>query len=137
MSKVLFVLHQNTSVPGDVGNKFLSRGFQTKIVRPPLGDELPSDLKNYSAIVIFGAPGSINDDEEFIQKELDWLKLVIESDTPFLGICFGAQLLAKYLGSEVKVNEKDISEIGFYKIQPTEIGKEIFKKQDIFFSISF
>ena len=133
MSKVLFVLHQKTSVPGDVGNKFLSRGFQTKIVRPPLGDELPSDLKNYSAVVIFGAPGSINDDEEFIQKELDWLKLVIESDTPFLGICFGAQLLAKYLGSEVKVNEKDISEIGFYKIKPTEIGKEIFKKQDIFF----
>ncbi len=96
MSKVLFVLHQKTSVPGDVGNKFLSRGFQTKIVRPPLGDELPSDLKNYSAVVIFGAPGSINDDEEFIQKELG------EATPSFcIASTMGATKLAAMSGSEL------------------------------------
>ena len=133
MKKVLFILHQKTSVPGDIGNKFVNRGYQIDICRPPLGDDLPSYLMNYSAIVVFGAPGSINDEDEFIQKEINWLKKVIESKVPFLGICFGAQLLAKYLGSEVKTNPKGISEIGFYKIKPTEIGKEIFQLQHTFY----
>ena len=46
---------------------------------------------------------------------------------------FWTQLLAKYLGSEVKTNTNGISEIGFYKIKPTEIGKELFKFQDTFY----
>ena len=133
MQKVLFILHQKTSVPGDIGNKFVDRNYHIEICRPPLGDDLPTNLINYSAIVVFGAPGSINDHDEFIQKEINWIKKVIESKVPFLGICFGAQLLAKYLGSEVKTNSRGISEIGFYKIKPTEIGKDLFKLQDIFY----
>ena len=133
MKKVLFILHQKKSVPGDIGNKFVNRGYQTEICRPPLGDDLPSNIINYSTIVVFGAPGSINDEDEFIQKEINWLKKVIESDVPFLGICFGAQLLAKYLGSDIKTNSTGLSEIGFYKIQPTEIGKELFQFQDTFY----
>ena len=37
MKKVLYVLHQKTSVAGDVGNKFKNRGFNADIIRPPLG----------------------------------------------------------------------------------------------------
>ena len=70
---------------------------------------------------------------KFIQKEINWLKKVIESDIPFLGICFGAQLLAKYLGSDVKTNSTGLSEIGFYKIEPTELGEELFQFQDTFY----
>ena len=36
MKKVLYVLHQQTSVAGDVGNKFKNRGFSADIIRPPL-----------------------------------------------------------------------------------------------------
>ena len=41
MHKVLFILHQITSVPGDIGNKFHERGYDIEICRPPLGDDLP------------------------------------------------------------------------------------------------
>ena len=123
MQKVLFILHQKTSVPGDIGNKFVNRGYQIEISRPPLGDDLPSNIINYSAIVVFGAPGSINDEDEFIQKEINWLKKVIESEVPFLGICFGAQLLAKYLGSEIKTNTNGISEIDFIKLYQLRLVK--------------
>ena len=133
MNKVLFILHQKTSVPGDIGNKFHNRGYNIEIVKPPLGEELPTKLINYSAIIVFGAPGSINDDDDFINKEITWIKKVIDSNVPFLGICFGAQLLAKYLGSEIKTNSRGISEIGFYKIKPTVIAKELFKFQDTFY----
>ena len=75
MKKVLFVLHQKTSVPGDVGNKFRDRGYLTEICRPPLGEELPSNINQFSAIVVFGAPGSINDEDEYIGKELSLIHI--------------------------------------------------------------
>ena len=82
MKKVLYVLHQKTSVAGDVGNKFRERGYLEEIVRPPLGDKLPTDLSKYSAIVIFGGPMSVNDDDQFMKDEIKWMKKVIQSKIP-------------------------------------------------------
>ena len=133
MKKVLYVLHQKTSVTGDVGIKFKNRGFSADIVRPPLGDILPTDLSPYSAIVIFGGPMSVNDDDQFIKDEIAWMEKVIKSKIPFLGICLGAQILAKYLGCDVVKNEKDLAEIGFYEIKPVGEGDNIFKNQNVFY----
>ena len=133
MKKVLYVLHQKTSVAGDVGNKFRERGYLEEIVRPPLGDKLPTDLSKYSAIVIFGGPMSVNDDDQFIKDEIKWMKKVIQSKIPFLGICLGAQILAKYLGCDVVKNENDLAEIGFYEIKPVGEGGNIFRNQNIFY----
>ena len=133
MKKVLYVLHQKTSVAGDVGNKFKERGFLEEIVRPPLGDKLPEDLSKYSAIVIFGGPMSVNDDDQFIKDEIKWMGKVIKSKIPFLGICLGAQILAKYLGCDVVKNENDLAEIGFYEIKPIGEGDTIFRHQNIFY----
>ncbi len=133
MKKVLYVLHQKTSVPGDLGIKFKKRGFFAEIIRPPLGDILPNDLSPYSAIVIFGGPMSVNDDEQFIRDEIEWMKKVIESKIPFLGICLGAQILAKHLGCDVIKNKNDLAEIGFYEIEPVGEGDNIFKNQNVFY----
>ena len=133
MKKVLYVLHQKTSVAGDIGNKFKDRGYLEEIIRPPLGDRLPEDLSNYSAIVIFGGPMSVNDDDQFIKDEIAWMEKVIKSKIPFLGICLGAQILAKYLGCDVVKNEKDLAEIGFYEIKPVGEGDNIFKNQNVFY----
>ena len=133
MKKVLYVLHQKTSVAGDIGNKFKDRGYLEEIIRPPLGDRLPDDLSKYSAIVIFGGPMSVNDDDQFIKDEIEWMEKVIKSKIPFLGICLGAQILAKYLGCDVVKNEKDLAEIGFYEIKPVGEGDNIFKNQNVFY----
>ena len=133
MKKVLYVLHQKTSVAGDIGKKFKERGYLDEIIRPPLGDRLPEDLSKYSAIVIFGGPMSVNDDDQFIKDEIEWMEKVIKSKIPFLGICLGAQILAKYLGCDVVKNEKDLAEIGFYEIKPVGEGDNIFKNQNVFY----
>ena len=133
MKKVLYILHQKTSVAGDIGNKFKDRGYLEEIIRPPLGDRLPEDLAKYSAIVIFGGPMSVNDDDQFIKDEIEWMAKVIKSKIPFLGICLGAQILAKYLGCDVVKNEKDLAEIGFYEIKPVGEGDNIFKNQNVFY----
>ena len=133
MKKALLVLHQKTSEAGDLGVKLIKRGYNLVYLRPPLGDELPQDLKQYSVVVIFGGPMSANDNDEFIKKEIDWIKFVINSNVPFLGICLGAQILAKHLGCKIEKNYKKLSEIGFYKINPTSNGLKLFESQSIFY----
>ena len=133
MKTALFILHQKTSEAGDIANKLKIRGFNFEIRRPSLGDSLPTNLNNYSAIVIFGGPMSANDNDEFMKKEIDWIGQVLQSEVPFLGICLGAQILVKYLGCKVEKNPNELSEIGFYKIQPTENGIKMFQSQDVFY----
>ena len=133
MKKVLYVFHQKTSVAGDVGKKFENRGFYADIIRPPLGDILPNELSSYSAIVIFGGPMSVNDDDQFIRDEIKWMKKVIDSKIPFLGICFGAQILAKYLGCDVVKNKNKLSEIGFFEIEPIGEGNQMFNNHNVFY----
>ena len=133
MKTALFILHQQTSEAGDIANKLKIRGFNFEIRRPSLGDSLPTNLNNYSAIVVFGGPMSANDNEEFMKKEIDWIGQVLQSEVPFLGICLGAQILVKYLGCKVEKNPNELSEIGFYKIQPTENGIKMFQSQDVFY----
>ena len=133
MKTALFILHQKTSEAGDIANKLKIRGFNFEIRRPSLGDSLPTNLNNYSAIVVFGGPMSANDNNEFMNKEIDWIGQVLQSEVPFLGICLGAQILAKYLGCKIEKNTNELSEIGFYKIQPTENGIKMFQSQDVFY----
>ena len=129
MKTALFILHQKTSEAGNIGKKLKKRGFNFEIIRPSLGEKLPEDLNKFHAIVVFGGPMSVNDNDEYMKKEIAWIGKVLKTNIPFLGICLGAQLIAKYLGCEVKKNENDLSEIGFYNIKPTSEGLKMFQSQ--------
>ena len=133
MKKALLILHQKRSVAGDIEIKLKKRDYKLHFCRPPLGQELPSNLNQYSLVVIFGGPMSANDNDDFILKEIKFMKLVIDSNIPYLGICLGAQFLAKYLGSSININKNNLSEIGFYKINPSNDGKKLFENQKIFY----
>ena len=133
MKKVLLVLHQKNSVAGDLEIKLLKRGYKLEFCRPPLGEALPTDLTDYSLIVIFGGPMSANDKDEYILREINFIKLIIDTNIPYLGICLGAQFLAKYLGSSIYKNNNRSSEIGFYKIKPSFEGKKLFQNNKFFY----
>ena len=98
---VLIVLHQEHSTPGRVGNALRSRGFPLDIRRPRFDEPLPDTLENHAGAVIFGGPQSANDKDDFIRREIDWLKVPLKEKKPFLGICLGAQMLARQLGAKV------------------------------------
>ena len=68
-------------------------GYQLDIRAPIFGDALPERLDEYAAALVFGGPMSVNDDEPYLQKELMWIRQVLEAQMPYLGICLGAQLL--------------------------------------------
>ena len=98
MKKALIVLHQKSSEAGNLENKLIERKFDLEFICPALGDSLPLNLEHYDAIIILGGPMSANDNDDFIKNEIDWIGQVLKSNVPFLGICLGAQMLAKHLG---------------------------------------
>ena len=119
---VLIVLHQESSTPGRVGQRLEQRGFGLDIRRPALGDPLPETLEAHSGAVIFGGPMSANDPDDFVKREIDWISVPLSEGKPFLGICLGAQMMAKQLGGTVFSHAQDQVEIGYYPIEATEAG---------------
>src|SRR5690348_17229688 len=92
---VLVVLHQELSTPGRVGQHLVKRGIPLDIRRPRFGDPLPETLAGHAGAVIFGGPQSANDSDEFVRREIEWISVPLAEQRPFLGICLGAQMLAK------------------------------------------
>jgi GMP synthase (glutamine-hydrolysing) len=88
--------------------------------RPALGDPLPDTLARHAGVVVFGGPMSANDDAEFIKRELDWMAVPLREEKPFLGICLGAQMMAKHLGATVCFHRDGMSEVGYYPIRVTD-----------------
>ena len=119
---VLIVLHQETSSPGRVGNALRALGYQLDIRRPRFGDPLPETLDEHTGAVIFGGPMSANDGDDYIGREIDWIEVPLREQRPFLGICLGAQMLAKQLGATVAPHPEGRAEIGYYPIRPTAAG---------------
>jgi GMP synthase (glutamine-hydrolysing) len=128
VKKILTIVHQPTSDPGRVGIILCDRGYQLDIRCPSVCEELPSTMDDHDGVVIFGGPMSANDSETlpFIRTELDWIPIAIESGKPFLGICLGAQLLARVLGATVAPHPDGLTEIGYCPIEPTPAGRDYF-----------
>lgn len=125
---ILLVVHQADSDPGLVGQLLKRMGYQLDQRCPAAGDPLPATLDAHESAIIFGGPMSANDDDAlpFIRAELDWISLVLESNKPYLGICLGAQLLARVLGATVRPHHNEIREIGYFPINPTPAGQRHF-----------
>jgi GMP synthase (glutamine-hydrolysing) len=127
--KILLIMHQAGSDPGRVGLALRTMGYDLDMRVPAIGDPLPDDLSRYAGIVIFGGPMSANDDhEEFVRKELDYIPTILKSEKPYLGICLGAQLMARALGAKVATHEEGYFEIGYFEIQPTETTQQFIPK---------
>ncbi|MBB3463556.1 glutamine amidotransferase [Rhizobium sp. BK377] len=124
---ILIILHQERSSPGRVGQLLVQKGYHLDIRRPILGDPLPCTLENHGGAVIFGGPMSANDPDEFVKAEIDWLEIPLKENRPYLGICLGAQMLARNLGSKVAANNDGSTEIGWYPLHTTERGRRLMR----------
>lgn len=110
--RVLFLQHDHVSPPGPVAERFAQHGYevsQTVIVprdrfdSPNVSFDFP-EVGEYDVVVPMGSPWSAWDDDRigtWLTPELDWLRNLQAGDVPILGICFGAQALARALGGSV------------------------------------
>lgn len=125
----LLVLQTRTGHPGRVGTKLKARGYPLDIRYPLEGDALPARMDDYAGAVVFGGPMSANDDDHLpgLHAELAWIATVLEARLPFLGICLGAQLLARVLGARVAPHPFGLAEIGYFPVYPTVAGAPWFE----------
>lgn len=135
MTKILFIFHKPTTNPGPLGKILTQRSYQIDIRVLNKGDSLPHTMDEHEAAISFGGSMSANDSQTlpFIRTELDWIPTVLESGKPFLGICLGAQLLARVLGAKVALHPEEKLEIGYHPIMPTGAGSKYFNSQLSFY----
>lgn len=98
-------------------------GIRYQIHHAYVGKAFPS-ADRFDAFIVGGTPISIYDAHrhDFLRREMAYLGKAVKNEKPYLGICGGAQLLAKLLGAEVRKNP--VMEIGGYNVRLTAAGKK-------------
>ena len=92
------------------------RDHKISFIYSDLGD--PLDLGDHDGMIVMGGPQSANDQE--MAGELHFIQQALDTKTPVLGICLGAQLIAKALGAHVYRNPE--KEIGWAPVYLTDAG---------------
>lgn len=98
-------------------------GYQIRYLEAGMDDLSWIEPLDPDLLVVLGGPIGANDEKEypFIHDELNILETRLNSDAPTLGICLGAQLMARALGA--KVNPGPEKEIGWKPLKLTDDGK--------------
>jgi GMP synthase (glutamine-hydrolysing) len=122
LKKVIAVSHVDFEDLGTLRGLLGARGFEIQHVDAPTADwdelaQVAADL-----VVVLGGPLGVADEAAypFLSKELAFIKLCLAHKVPLVGICLGAQLIAKALGA--RVSPIGVKEIGFSPIELTEAG---------------
>ena len=125
MKKVLLITHHETSNLGII-SKILSKKYLiTSIYYKNIKNLGSNELLGYSAYIFFGGKMSANSQSGVINNEFIFLKKLIKSNKLIIGICLGAQLIAKIYGSKIYKNKNNLVEIGYRKLD--KINEKFFK----------
>jgi GMP synthase-like glutamine amidotransferase len=125
VKRLLVLQHVAHEILGTLDPLLRRAGFRIRYVNFSRYPDAQPSVDGYDGLIILGGPMSVNDAERLphLVTEMHLIEQAMKRDLPVLGICLGAQLIAKTLGAAVYPNcEK---EIGWYDIAPTEEAKMI------------
>ena len=118
------VVQNNAETPiGLVGDTILKNGGVLETTMPEFGGYLPESPEGYDGLVILGGEMSANDDlrcRHFLPL-LDLIRCFEERDRPVIGLCLGAQLIARAYGANVYRHSH--VEFGYMPVTRTEEGR--------------
>ncbi len=118
MTALLVLIHASWERPHRIRDAF-GPGVEVLEVEALAGDPLPSH-EEVDGVVAMGGPMSVDELERHpeLEAEREWLAGAVDRQIPVLGICLGAQLLARALGAEVRPGRRP--EIGFLGIEVSD-----------------
>jgi len=95
----------------------------------PVNEQPFPDPSDYAGVIVFGGANSVNDCDchDWVRRELTFVENCLKHETPFFGICLGAQMLARVLGATVRVPENNLKEVGFCRIDPVANHEDFLK----------
>ena len=100
-----FLQHVRFEGPGFIESWLTPKGYDITHSRLFKSAQLP-DINDIDLFIVMGGPMSANDEQRFPWLELEktFIRDVIETGKAMLGICLGAQLIAKAMGAQVYRN---------------------------------
>lgn len=122
--RILCIINDVYSPPGTVGDQIVDAGFEMESINPHIGDPLPTKLPSEvcGLIVLGGIMHAFEDDKyPHLAGIARLMTEAHETAVPVLGICLGAQLLARALGHD-RVT-MPAYEFGFVQLELTDAGR--------------
>lgn len=97
-------------------------GWDVAFCEAAIDDLGHSSIENADLLIVLGGPIGVYEAEAypFLTREIELLERRLKQDRPTLGICLGAQLMARALGATVYAG--NTKEIGWGQIALTEQG---------------
>ena len=109
----LLVIQNSPTAPLGVLEECLEeRDVALEILIPAAGDRLPIST-SYDGLIVLGGPMNAEDDAHYphLKDAVSLIQLFAQEKKPILGICLGAQLIARAFDS--RVYQHDTVELGF------------------------
>lgn len=104
---------------------FLENGIALTTVRPFEGNPVPAKLEADGLVVLGGVMSAHDDGDHVWLKDVRTLiRSTVEGGQPLLGICLGAQLLARSMGGYVVETSQQGVEAGVVRIRLREAASE-------------
>lgn len=119
--RVLVIMHVENEGPGLFGELLAAAGAQVRVVRLHQGDALPAPGR-FDAVLSMGGPMNVYEEAQypFLRDETRFLQQAVATGVPVLGICLGAQMIAKAAGAAVTKNR--VEEVGWSTVTLTAAG---------------
>ena len=121
---VLGLIHGDEARSAVFGKIVEERGHRIEEWSLAWGTPMPRPLDDYDAVLVFG--GAMHADQDhrhpWLREENLFLQRLIDLHIPVLGVCLGAQLLAK--AAHAPVEPARAPEIGWVRVELTEAAAD-------------
>lgn len=130
-SRIILIRHGDEPDDDRVVSYFRAQGIEPEIKKPFKGEALGDVDSSVAASVVFGGSFSVFEEDKhpFLRAENRWIEQCLRQEVPLLGICQGAQSIARVLGAGVGPRPGEPQEFGYYEITPTEAGRAFFPEK--------
>lgn len=122
MKPILCIRNQADAPLGIAADVFASAGAPYRYLDAWKAADWPQ-VGDVSAVVVLG--GGMNalqfDEHPWLRDVYGFVDRVLKRELPILGVCLGAQILARALGAEVRPSP--VREVGFHPIVATDDGR--------------
>ena len=121
---VLAVIHGERVRAGVFGDVVEERGPRLEEWSLAWATPLPRPLDSYGAVLVFGGAMHADQDDRhpWLREENAFLQRLLHQHIPVLGVCLGAQLLAKAAGADVFRAEQP--EVGWFDVEVSDEARD-------------
>lgn len=124
--RVLVLRHGDDPPDDRVHTHLHLAGYAIETLRLHAGDTLPA-LDTIAGAVVHGGPFDADGEARhpFLRDEDRVIAHCLARELPLLGICQGAQQMARHLGARTGAMNGRVMEFGYYRVEPTDAGRDM------------